>query len=802
MIKAPFNFAPLSDHVYSPDWADQISQDIPFSDGISGTIELKITAESPIFVRNGHVLNSDEERFSQTEDGKYFIPGTTLKGTVRSVMEILSFGKMAQVQNASFGLRDLSNGTDGRFYRDKIKPEKVHCGWLYKKDDKYYLDDCDLPWRISAEELDNKYGRDLENFMKNGDFKNDDNRTAKAKYNLFTGCDLTTEFEPDNDLRQNLKVGGRLFVKIVDGGVPGTIVFTGQSGNRKQGKRNRDGERKWEGKYYEFVIPDKIAKEGIEVDQYTIKEFLSIHKNSSDFAEFRKKELDQGEEIPVFFRYDDSDGTIDSIGLSYMYKYPAFNSVYNGIPETLLSDEEHDLAECIFGYIGNKQSVKGRVQFSPAFAIGNIVELGRRSMALSSPHPSYYPLYLGNGQTWNSSSIRIAGHKRYPVRSDILTNAATDAMTTYVRPLDVKTMFVGYITFHNLRKIELGALLSAITFHGHTECYHNLGQGKPLGYGKIKIDANLEKLSKDCNVPELMTSFEKEMIKEEPNWLTSSTLQELFAMAKGIPNDKSASFKYMTMSTNRDDNEFLIGRDEYSKGKQLGLFTQIISGNVPISSYIGNVMSDIKRVNLEKVLKQKQEMEERYRILLNEAEENLDNGDILAAKDKFSEISARFFSKIEEIAPYLKKIDEIILKKKLEFESLKSEAENSYSERDYSSALQRYQEADDFGKTYEFENLSSYIDQCKKMIFNANSDIGSFLSQFRVASIAAFAGRLKKRSLIAENDIVTISNKLKTEIPLLKKADQRKWYDFKNWKPIIDVIGEDLAKKVFDILEK
>ena len=46
-IKAPFNFVPLSDKIFFPEWADQISQDIPFSDGLSGTIELKITAETP-----------------------------------------------------------------------------------------------------------------------------------------------------------------------------------------------------------------------------------------------------------------------------------------------------------------------------------------------------------------------------------------------------------------------------------------------------------------------------------------------------------------------------------------------------------------------------------------------------------------------------------------------------------------------------------------------------------------------------------------------------------------------------------
>ena len=68
-MKAPFNFVPLSDQVVFPDWADKISQDIPFEDGESGTIELKITAQSPIFVRNGH---TQEDRETKSENYKSF----------------------------------------------------------------------------------------------------------------------------------------------------------------------------------------------------------------------------------------------------------------------------------------------------------------------------------------------------------------------------------------------------------------------------------------------------------------------------------------------------------------------------------------------------------------------------------------------------------------------------------------------------------------------------------------------------------------------------------------------------------
>lgn len=54
MIHAPFNFIRLSDQVFFPEWADQISHDVPFIDWFSGVISLDITAASPVFVRNGH----------------------------------------------------------------------------------------------------------------------------------------------------------------------------------------------------------------------------------------------------------------------------------------------------------------------------------------------------------------------------------------------------------------------------------------------------------------------------------------------------------------------------------------------------------------------------------------------------------------------------------------------------------------------------------------------------------------------------------------------------------------------------
>ena len=51
-ISSPYNFVPLSTKILYPEWADRVSQDIPFSDGLDGTLSLRIKAVTDIFIRN------------------------------------------------------------------------------------------------------------------------------------------------------------------------------------------------------------------------------------------------------------------------------------------------------------------------------------------------------------------------------------------------------------------------------------------------------------------------------------------------------------------------------------------------------------------------------------------------------------------------------------------------------------------------------------------------------------------------------------------------------------------------------
>lgn len=624
-IKAPFNFVPLNKNVYFPEWANQITQDIPFSDGLSGTIDVIIKAESPVLVSDGVQERGQTHYFCHTpadsmNDWRYFIPGTSVKGAIRNVMEILSFGKMSFTQNRSFTIRDLYRGkkeddnddikTDGDFYLEKLNVETIHCGWMTKTPNGCFIDDCGKPWRISAERIDEMFERSnislgLKDFvLDTGKFSNSEenkgNRFAKKKYDMLKESSgvtsdielidlLTSTFVIDTDT--DIAKGGRVFKCYGETGDLGTIVFTGQPGARKK----KDG--KWEGKYFEFIFPNKIQREQILVPDGVYRTFETIHKDSPDYEEFRRIQLNEGIKIPVFFTYNSNNNEeIDSIGISYMYRYPAFNSIYNGItPLELLDSEKHDLPECILGFTGRNDSLKGRVLFSNAFLKGNPVVLEKR-YALSSPHPSFYPLYLGNGQSWNSQSIRIAGRKRYPVRNILYGNKGTANMESPKRPLDKGSEFECKIRFFNLKPIELGALLSSLDFCGHKECFHSIGQGKPLGYGKVKISVeNVSFSYGSIDISSARNSFIDAMNQESVSkkwsvkWEDSVQLKELFAMAEGIPDNRVEVFKYMQMSVKTEDgkkrNEFKDALKAYKDdGIQLGRFTQILNNSVPTSS--------------------------------------------------------------------------------------------------------------------------------------------------------------------------------------------------------------------------
>ncbi len=598
-IKAPFNFVPLNNKVFFPDWADKISQDIPFEDGVSGTIELKITAQTPIFVRNGHTKedadakNEQYTSFSKTSDNKYFIPATSIKGCIRNVLEIMSFGKMGRIDNKRYSIRDLQL----KKYLSYFQNSDVHCGWMTLKDDKITITDNGIPRRISHLLIDEKYGTDFCAKFSNKEFlKNDSNRSPLLKYRMLKGENLIGNFK-ERPMNPNNNVDKRIMVYFDNNGEKGTIVLTGQPSYRQPTIKDSDGnvKKKGTGKFYEFVFYDKVLQTFTldTEDGGLYEDFKFIYKDSDEWKYWKEK-LEKGQSVPIFMSIQD--GQLKHFGLSYLYKLP-----FNGRIKDYLSDEHkkktYDLSDCIFGYAESEKSSKGRVAFSNAFWIkesGNEFDSEIRPY-LGSPKPTYYPIYLKqNGQngsmcvkekgvffsTMLDDNAKLKGWKRYPIQSDYQTEFSIpkkqEKNTNPFFPLSAGSEFVCKIHYHNLKKCELGALISAIDLP--KECLHSIGFAKPLGYGAAKIEIlNLDETEKN----DFKKTFFEMISKEIGDYAKSPQLKELFSMMQ--INNLTQPLEYMNLE------EFVKCKKQHFKedrnqtfGEYLQFNSELIKREIPI----------------------------------------------------------------------------------------------------------------------------------------------------------------------------------------------------------------------------
>jgi len=621
MITAPFNFVPLNKKIFFPDWAEKVSHDIPFSDGESGVIDITITAKSPIFIRN----HSNDKNNSSTEfcnyNGEYYIPSTSIKGMVRNVLEIMSFSKMSQFNDDTYAVRDLRNP---KLYMSNMKIENLYCGWLQKDGDKYILEDCGKPGRIRQEEIgqalnvkfaenfrEKQFKEDLKNKSKNP--TSEFIKTAKYKYELLKNKKLTFKFK---SLPANNKIDKREIYKIDNKGKDGTIVLTGQASGRK----NRG---KFDAKIYEFIFFKPISR--LEVDETVFKKFKFAYfdgeSNASEDWKWRKKQLDNNEKIPVFFQK--REGKVEHIGLSYLYKLPYKHSVKDGIDNIHKNNTKLDLVETIFGFANENNALKGRIQFSHFKAKGNPISLELKHEILGTPRASYYPIYVKQNPnnlftTFMDDDFSIAGWKRYPVQCGLKSYPApvdkhgkvNEKVGTTFRPLKEGTVFTGKLRYHNLTKIELGALLSALTFHNTQNCFHNIGMAKSLGYGKIELKVE------GIEVEEYLKIFELKINEQIENWHNQEQLLELLTMATEQKNVNDSIWNYMSLTQFTDHKR--RGQEEYlSPYSEFENITKVF-----VKSLLSKEeLNDLKKI--QKELKEKalaEEKQHKEELLLKEKE--------------------------------------------------------------------------------------------------------------------------------------------------------------------------------------
>lgn len=592
-IKAPFNFVPLADKVVFPKWATQISQDIPFSEEISGSIRIEIEAKTPIFVRNGHkpvsdknsieyqVLKNSEEfkSFSKTPDESYFIPASSIKGELRHIIEVLAFCKMKTIDNKRYGIRDLNY----KKYRDALPCDAIHCGWMTinSNDGTVSITDNGNPYRISHKAIDQRFNSRFCELFGEGKKIKDENRNAKYKYaNCSSEVNNVFQFD-EYKICPNNAVDPRVGVYFnPEGKIYGRIVFTGQPGDRKPAKLldrknnktypidtdelSKEEKEKMDiikasGKFYEFVFREVENPHTftftMEDDLY--KDFEFIYKKSDDWKYWKNS----GHAIPVFFMLEN--GRPSSIGLSFLYKLP-----FKKRMKEYLNDDHnsttYDLSECLFGTTYKKGSLKGRVQITHAICIDDM-PYEEIKPYLAMPKPTYYPIYLEQGNngkdgylddnksftTMMDNNVKLKGWKFYPTRlkettdfSEVEENQEENKNPAI--PLGKGSSFCFAIKFHNLKKEELGAILFALT--PQPSSCHTIGFGKPYGFGvcsyKVLETVGFEKEK----ISDYISSFQNYMSSEIPDYLRTPQIKELLLMMNPNQAERLKSpLKYMDL---------------------------------------------------------------------------------------------------------------------------------------------------------------------------------------------------------------------------------------------------------------
>ena len=607
MINAPYNFVPLNKEVFYPSWDKDVSHDIPFEDGESAMFDIKIIAETPIFIRNHYVdgnsfytdkkenkISTEFCHFKDADGGKqYYIPSTSMKGMIRNIIEIMSFSKInvdEKTLSQPLSVRDMTQDKNtGQIFNHTMVATAKKCGFLVKEGENFFIEDCGNVITIKEREIQyllSNYRLDIE--------------TAREKYEAFAHNDNF----PFNKTQKDRRTVATYSQK----GEVGSLVMTGFIDNKKN----------------EFIF--KSSGKKISLSQAVYADFEKVYfKNKEAIdGQYWKEQWDNGNsrKIPIF--YIEENNSISAIGLTQIFKLAYKKSLLDAISQSI-DKSRLDLAETIFGTVQEDNPLKGRVHFSH-FKSTHVSYETEKSEILGSPQATYYPNYLNqtqiNGHTVNKyttlmdGTAQISGYKRYPLhksikKSFIPKEENTDIQTKF-KPLSTGSQFKGKVRFHNLKKAEIGALLSALSFHGNSGYRHNLGMAKALGYGKVKIDIDLKSLK--YTEKEYLKAYEEEMTLFIDEWIKTPQIKELFAMANNtILNDKSLEYQKLENPTIRDKEKNDFNRAKKNK-EYLKRYSQI--GNLnqeELNSFVDKLEIEREKEAREEEKRKVDELEKKKR---------------------------------------------------------------------------------------------------------------------------------------------------------------------------------------------
>ncbi len=557
---AAYNFVELPDKVVK---AVGNAEDLPHQDNYSnpnfpntGHFNIKATTKSPLYVRcaltkkqveqKAEEENQNDLKFTdkiantfdffytneQEKEQSATIPGSSLRGMLRNILEILSYSKISVVQNKpKMFYRAVAAPKDdslGNLYKEKIKNLQVGC--LKKKENKWFVKPAkqisDVWQNVRAE----KPYLSIKDSFVNGKVSN----FLEYNHENYKPQIHKIKFDAQISETQDWKDRTVNYIQITDiGGSDSSYEYDGFlvcSGNMLE--NDSDGNQSPREKHT-LILPEDSETDEIKIQSQAILDYKDSLTDFLKESPFDKNFGCLKENHPVFYIIENDE--VCAFGQTPNFRLPAIFEPENRastpldfVPKELREEKDIDFAEAIFGFTkkdgkGKEKAYASRVYFSDAKLAKSQSDIFLEVITppiLATPKPTAFQNYLVQNsekreelkhfasETPKETAIR--GHKLYWHRGivenqDLKAKPNTPKVDSFgnvdenskvhtqFKPVKCGITFEFKVCFENLSNEELGALCWALNPQGEPgkSYFHKLGMGKAFGMGAVYLEPTL-----------------------------------------------------------------------------------------------------------------------------------------------------------------------------------------------------------------------------------------------------------------------------------------------------------------------
>jgi len=544
---APYNFVPLPGKARP---AEDTIRDGSYyqSDKKSGYFDCSLVTRTPLYIRStlteeeynrkleresksssSQKIYSDDKANFFAPGNKVRLPGSSLRGMIRSLVEIMSESQFLRYSNRQLFYRAVGGRTAQSIvqqYRQRLQPSPnqmlVAAGYVRKEGSQYRIYPAKTIAGFSFFQIFTDTAAHATQIRKNEWerlkiwFKVPSSYAGKP---LINEIKARTNNTPSNDVPAWEK--GWL---VISGGIPGKK----RSWIIPEGNFNTKG----------ITIPLEDVQAYRDSGGLTdaIKNVKTKNTSTQGFSVLPEK---ANEECPCFFiewKDKKSENRV-SFGHTAYFRLPYEHKPGDLLKEQLpdLKSGQLDMTEAIFGTAASRltpEGAAGRVFFEDALPVGPVqyVSPGEELIPqiLSTPKPTTFQHYLDQSEAesfgavrermqklkfWDAPQAKVRGYKLYWHRPGATwqvskTEAAKHASQyTQMSPLAANNTFSFRVRFENLTEVEVGVLAAALQLPAGYA--HKLGMGKPLGLGSVQITARLVLIDRQARYRRLFAPGEK-----------------------------------------------------------------------------------------------------------------------------------------------------------------------------------------------------------------------------------------------------------------------------------------------------